>query len=64
MAAYARAAELGGESYYGDYRWAALSWPTAPDHLDPAAQMEASLKRRLSLQETGHARTATGTFGF
>jgi len=61
LAAYARAAELGGGSYYGDYRLASLSWPTAPDSLEPFTKMEASLTRSLSLRPTfapAHAQLA------
>ena len=52
LAAYARAAELGGGSYYGDYRLASLSWPKAPGTSEPFVRMEASLKRSLSLRPT------------
>jgi Tfp pilus assembly protein PilF len=52
VAAYTRAAELGGGSYYGDFRLASLSWPTAPDNFDPFTKMEASLKRSLALRPT------------
>jgi tetratricopeptide (TPR) repeat protein len=52
IAAYTRAAELGGGSYYGDYRLASLSWPKAPGSLEPFTKMETSLKRSLSLRPT------------
>ncbi len=52
LKAYARAGELGGGSYYGDFRLASLSWPAAPDNAEPFTRMEASLRRSLSLRPT------------
>ena len=52
LAAYTRATELGGGSYYGEYRFASLSWPQAPDTKEPFPKMERSLRRAVELRPT------------
>ncbi len=52
LAAYARATELGGGSYYGEFRYASLAWPKAPDTREPFAGMERSLRRSVELRPT------------
>lgn len=49
-AAYAKAVELGGTSYYGEFRFAALSWPEAPDNFEPFVAMAKSLQRAIELR--------------
>jgi tetratricopeptide (TPR) repeat protein len=49
-AAYAKAVDLGGTSYYGEYRFASLSWPEAPDNTDPFPAMAKSLRRAIELR--------------
>lgn len=52
LAAYSRAAEMGGGSYYGEVRYAQLSWPMAPDTKEPFPKMEKSLRRAIELRPT------------
>ena len=52
LAAYARATEVGGASYYGEFRFASMSWPRAPDTKEPFPKMEKSLTRALELRPT------------
>ena len=51
-AAYARAVEVGGASYYGEFRFASLSWPDAPDNSEPFPAMAKSLRRAIELRPT------------
>ena len=50
LAAFTRAAEMGGASYYGEFRYAQLSWPDAPDTKEPFPKMEKSLRRSIELR--------------
>lgn len=52
LAAFTRATELGGGSYYAGYRFASLSWPQAPDVREPFPHMEKSLRRAIELRPT------------
>ena len=52
LAAFTRAVDIGGASYYGEFRYAQLSWPKAPDTKEPFAKMEKSLRRAIELRPT------------
>ena len=49
-AAYAKAVEVGGASYYGEYRFASLSWPDGPGNVEPFGPMARSLRRAIELR--------------
>jgi hypothetical protein len=53
-AAYAKASERGGASYYAEYRYALLSWPEGDDPQRAAtfARMAASLERSVAANPT------------
>jgi tetratricopeptide (TPR) repeat protein len=49
-AAYAKAVEVGGASYYGEFRFASLSWPEGPGDTNPFPAMATSLRRAIELR--------------
>lgn len=49
-AAFAKAVEVGGAGYYGEFRFASLSWPDAPDDRQPFPAMARSLRRAIELR--------------
>jgi tetratricopeptide (TPR) repeat protein len=52
LAAYTKAADLGGGTYYADFRFASLAWPQAPDVREPFPRMEKSLRRAIERRPT------------
>jgi TPR repeat protein len=52
-AAYGRASDAGAASFYGEYRFAALSWPTDGEpSADTLARLEKALQRSVGLNQS------------